>query len=335
MTVVFMKTFLIINTSYFGDVLLTGSLCRNIKQFYPISKVVFMVNTPFKQAAQYLAGVDEVICYDKTSEHKGISGAIRFLRQYRPLLQGQIDAAFVAYGNERGIILAKALGSKLVVSHNKGIFHYLCRTQYIAEQAHNSVQQDHAYMLKALTKVAPLNLPMQYNPAQSVLASSKGLLTELGINLNKKIIGICPVSKKREKDMPLVIARETIIFFMDAGYQVLLLGAGQLALDYAHQLNLTDNTNFLNLVNKTDIAQLAAVIRQCGEIISVDTGTLHLSCAVGTPVVALFYINNQHHLKKWAPSSDYVHVLLSDNISVNTIINAVQYLETNQIKEFA
>ena len=59
------KIFLVINLSFFGDVLLTNTLCQNIKQEYPDSKIVFLVNKPFYDAAKYQYCVDDVICFDK------------------------------------------------------------------------------------------------------------------------------------------------------------------------------------------------------------------------------------------------------------------------------
>ena len=44
------KIFLIINLSFFGDVLLTNTLCQNIKLSYPDSKIVFLVNKHFYEA---------------------------------------------------------------------------------------------------------------------------------------------------------------------------------------------------------------------------------------------------------------------------------------------
>ena len=61
----FMKKFLVINTSFFGDTLLTNPLCRNIKILYPDSHITFIVNKPFVEVATYCDGVDEVVAYDK------------------------------------------------------------------------------------------------------------------------------------------------------------------------------------------------------------------------------------------------------------------------------
>lgn len=44
----------------------------------------------------------------------------------------------------------------------------------------------------------------------------------------------------------------------------------------------------VDLIGKTKISDLAAVLKECAVLITNDTGTMHLAAAVGTPCVALF-----------------------------------------------
>jgi len=44
----------------------------------------------------------------------------------------------------------------------------------------------------------------------------------------------------------------------------------------------------VNLSGKTDIAELAAVLKRANTFISNDSGPVHIACALGTPVVAIF-----------------------------------------------
>ena len=54
--------------------------------------------------------------------------------------------------------------------------------------------------------------------------------------------------------------------------------------------------DFINLVDKTTIAQLGALLANCKALISVDTGTMYLGLAVDVPTVCLFYIHTKTHL---------------------------------------
>ena len=319
-----MKRFLIINTSYFGDVLLTGALCQNIKIEYPDSHVTFMVNKPFYEAAKYLAGVDEVLCYDKGGKHKGIFGIWKFLKEYGKLYKDKFDVSLIMYGNERGILISKALGAKMIISANRGLFHYLFATQLPAEVGAGSVQQENAKLLESLIKKEVLDLPVRYSPPPEAWSYIQKLLEQYNITLRDELVGLCTTSKKIEKDLPVATAIEVIKELNQQGKKVVFLGAGSRAEEYVQELYRQGCHSFLDFTNKTSIAQLGAVIQKCTAVISVDTGTLHLTCALGVPLIALFYIHDRHHLEKWAPAEYYRHILLTGNITALDIKNSLQ-----------
>lgn len=326
MQVVCMKRFLVINTSYFGDVLLTGALCQNIKKEYPDSQVIFMVNKPFYEAAKYLAGVDEVLSYDKAGKHKGISGIWKFLKEYGNSYKNKIDVALIMYGNERGIFISKALRAKTIISTNRGLFHYLFSTQLPTEVGSGSVQQENASLLKNVIKKDVIELPIRYSPPVEAVDYIQNLLSQSNITSQDELIGLCVTSKKLEKDMPVSTALEVIQALSKKGKKVIFLGAGNRSAEYVQDLHRQGCHSFFDFTNKTSIAQLAAIIQKCAAVISVDTGTLHLTCALGVPLVALFYISERHHLKKWAPAKYYHHDLLTGDITAKDIEKSLQRL---------
>ena len=54
----------------------------------------------------------------------------------------------------------------------------------------------------------------------------------------------------------------------------------------AEKLPLSEST--INLVGKTDIMQLGALLERCKVCLTCDSGPMHIAAAVGTPTVALF-----------------------------------------------
>ncbi|WP_182186279.1 glycosyltransferase family 9 protein [Pectinatus frisingensis] len=308
-----MKNFLIINTSFFGDILLTGPLCRNIKAVFPDSHTVFIANKPFIDAAHHLDGVDEVIAYDKNGQHHGILGAYRFYQQYRHVFAAGFTAAFVIYGNERGIILARLFGAKKVYAENKGLIRLLLSNKNIDYHGKYRVPERNAILLEQYIHAPVKDLPMIYKPPRIAYDDAVQLLEAAGIDNTDKFICICAVSKKIEKDIPVKICAQLIDKFQSTDYKVLFLGAGSRATKYSGQLReLT--THYIDFTNKTSIAQLAAILQLSAALISVDTGTMHLGLAVDIPVTALFYISDDAHIAKWAPGPNlYKANLLKSN----------------------
>ena len=82
-----------------------------------------------------------------------------------------------------------------------------------------------------------------------------------------------------------------------AGYTPVLVGAPSeqhLGLRLLESMN-NDSGKVLNLMGKTDLPALAAVLGRCGLVVSGDTGTLHLATAVGAKTLSLFMGPAQVH----------------------------------------
>ncbi len=288
------KIFLIINLSFFGDILLTNALCQNIKKNYPDSKIVFCVNKPFYDAAKYQLYVDDVICMDKRGNHSGFLGLLRFIHNcpYR----NKIDTAFVIYGNDRGIILSYFLGAKNIFSGSKNITKYLLTKNFFDFDDYQSMQDINGNFIKALTGKKSDVVPIKYIPNVENDAFIEKFSNEYK---GKELVALCTTSKNKEKDMPVQTATEIVEKLTNAGKVVIYVGAGEEAKIYTDSMKQSGCTNFVDLTDKTTINQLAGVLQICKGLISVDTGTMHLACAVGTPVAAVFYKTDM--IARWAP----------------------------------
>ena len=81
----------------------------------------------------------------------------------------------------------------------------------------------------------------------------------------------------------------------------------------------------MNLVDKTSIKQLASVLKKSNGLISVDTGTMHLGCALGIPTIAVFY--EQTTISNWAPRKElYNSTLISQDQTAENILSAFKNL---------
>jgi ADP-heptose:LPS heptosyltransferase len=322
-----MKTYLVINTSFFGDTLLTDPLCRNIKRQYPASRIVFMANKPFIEAAKYMDSVDEVLAYDKKGEHKGLKGFWKFYNAHKAQYKNKIEAAFVIYGNERGIVLARLWGAKKIYSDNNGLISLLLDNGAIDYSGKTHTQDKHGALFELYSGKTALAMPMRYLPPREAKERVNMLWDELGIRPEDEVIALCTTSKRPEKDMPVAECVKLIRGLRAAGKKVLYVGAGQTALDYVNALYKHNCHDFINLTNRTSIPVLAAALQRSKAAVSVDTGTMHLVCAVDTPLVALFYVYNEQHVGAWAPKEFYPHRLLAGaNLSVDDMLKAVEEL---------
>lgn len=308
------KIFLVVNLSFFGDVLLTNSLCQNIKLNYPDSKVVFLVNEPFYEAAKNQVGVDDVLVFDKRHKNKGLLGLLKFV--FSCPYKNKIYASFVMYDNDRGNLISFLLGAKIRVAGGVNISKFLVNKKH----SHDDLSLIHAQdtngdFIKALTGKDAEVLPIKYitNPSEDVFACSLASKYK-----GKDIVGLCTVSKNKEKDMPVDTAIEIINKYNQEGKVVFFFGAGKDCVDYVNELHKRGCTDFENLVNATSISSLANIMKLCKVVISVDTGTMHLACAVGAPIAVVFYKPDM--IEKWAPREFlYKSIVIKDNYSTQNI----------------
>ena len=311
------KIFLIINLSYFGDVLLTNTLCQNIKLNYPDSKVVLLTDKPFYEAAKYQYCVDEAIYFDKKGENKGLLGLLKFVIGCK--YKNKIYASFIMYDNERGILISTLLNSRKRISGPNKIFKWLLTDIHWERKNELVHMQDiNGDFIRTLTGKNGEILPIKYQPNQEndeLIEKIKKQFSE------KEIIGLCTVSKQKEKDMPVDTAINLINQLTSQDKTVFLFGAGTECRNYADELKRKGCLNFVDLIDQTTIYQMANIMQLCKVVISIDTGTMHLSYATGVPTVCIFYKTEM--IEKWAPrKSLYPHTIIIDkNYTAENICN--------------
>lgn len=300
------KIFLIFNTSCFGDILICNSLCQNIKRLYPNSKTVFIVNKPFYEAAKGQECVDEVIIYDKKGEHKGMKGFFKFIKDFK---YKRPDASIVAYKNTRNFWTSVFLGSKKISNGKKFDLNVPSQTQVLN-------------LLKKITKEKLIDCPIKFKAENKIPNNLNDILSE-----NKKYISLCTTTKNPPKDMPIKDAVQLInLINQNTDYKVIFTGAGMVSKNYAKNLK-EEGVDFIDLTDKTSILELADVLKISKCLISVDTGTMHLGYAVGTPLIAVFY--EDITLGRWAPNPKFYNsILIKDNQTPHNIFqNMMKIIE--------
>lgn len=303
------KTFVLYNTACLGDVLLCNSLCQNIKNIFPESKVVFVVDKKWEDAAKYQKDVDEVIIYDKNGENKGFFGLLKFVHKFK---YKKAYASIITYRNERNFLTASLTGSKSVLLKPTN------------KNGECNTQKSHNLELSKLTNKKVVNYPIKYEVPDFAKKSVKERFSNL-----KDYAVLCTISKRKEKDMPINTIIDLIKRFNSENKQIVLVGTGEKTVKQAEVLR-DNGCIFEDLVNKTTIPELGAILENANSVISVDTGTLHFAYAVGTPVVGIFYEPDM--IKYWAPNPDlYKSITISSNYSAENIHQAYKKLVNSAI----
>ena len=90
------------------------------------------------------------------------------------------------------------------------------------------------------------------------------------------------------------------------------------------------NGRIKNLTGKTTLVELASILKNSKLLISGDSGPVHLACAVGTPVIALFRNDIPGKgPKRWGPWGEGNVVIEKKSlldISVDEVFKAIPHL---------
>lgn len=68
----------------------------------------------------------------------------------------------------------------------------------------------------------------------------------------------------------------------------------------------------INLVARTSLAQMIALVKECNLLIGLESASVHIACAVGTPLVALY--GGMRDSKKWRPWCEEKCIVLQISI---------------------
>jgi len=126
--------------------------------------------------------------------------------------------------------------------------------------------------------------------------------------IGNKTLLICPAASKAYKNWTATGYVGLIKHAMQRGYAPILIGGpSPVEITLAEQIIDLLDEPISNLVGKTSLPQLIALIQAAKLLVSPDTGPAHLAVAVGTPVIGLY----AHHNPKRTGPYHYLPYVVS------------------------
>jgi ADP-heptose:LPS heptosyltransferase len=150
-------------------------------------------------------------------------------------------------------------------------------------------------------------------------------LSELGIATDKRWLILHPGVSEPKRAYPIekwVASGQELI---NNGYQLVLSGIEsekQLCHDIQQQLG----ASCWNAAGLFSLVEFVQFISLCPLVVSVNTGTVHIAAAVGTPVVVLYAMTNPQHTPWKVPNRVLPFPVSSEAQSRNEVICHVQQL---------
>jgi lipopolysaccharide heptosyltransferase II len=276
---------LVIRRRYLGDVVLLGSLFRNLRLHWPGAHIAALVERWYADILSLNPDVDEVVPPPRRA--LDWPGFIRRLRAAAFTHVLDID------NTEKTALISRLSGARLRVALHHGAHKLKLRALYTdaaydPEAAHES-NPISEYYLKAL---APAGVPVATREIRLVPREEDVADWRRFVGAQGRALLVHPGSRS----LPRIWPTERFAAVCDRvqdelGVQVVLAGGpGDQRL--LADIRVKARSHVLALGEAPSLPKLAALARACTAVLCHDSGPMHVAAAVGTPVVALYGSQN-------------------------------------------
>ena len=304
------KKILIVRLDRIGDVLLSTPVIKALRDAYPDSYLSFMVRPYAREIVEGNPGLNSVIIYYKEGREKGFFGNLKFIWRLR---KERFDLALILHPTARSHLVTALAGIPERVGYDKKKGFLL--TKRIPHTKQFGLKHEIEYTLDILkyigvdAKDKALYMPMKSECEEKV----KDILARNGIRDSDDIIVInpgasCP-SRRWSTERFAKLADSLVA---GRGAKILII-SGSMDKVFGDRVASFMTKRHLNLSGKTSIGDIASIFRRARLVISNDSGPVHVACAVGTPVIAIFSRSNRGlSPKRWGPTGKDDIVLHKD-----------------------
>lgn len=286
----------VLRLSAIGDVCHTLAVIQAIQRQYPQAEITWIIG---KTEASLMQGVPNVtlVPYDKKSGWKGIIALWKSLAHKRFDFLLNLQTAFRASMLSLGIKANKKVGfNKDRAREMQWLF-----TNQKVEMANSPHVLDGQMMFAKAIGVQDLSAHWNLPISDSDLAYA-----EQFIDRSRQNMVIAPCSSKKEKDWLPERYAEIANWLLAQNMNVIVAGSPS-----AYEMEVATKIqqlapNVLNIAGKTNLKQLAGVIKVADLVLSSDSGPAHIATTQHTPVIGLYAIHNP---RRTGPYCDLDHVI--------------------------
>lgn len=274
---------LCIKLKHLGDVLLMTPAIRALRRAWPGSAIAALVPRGTEELLEGNPDLDAVLTFDRGAQGWQV---VRVLRRYRP------DLTLEMGQGDREAVLGWLSGAGTRVGYapaSSGGWRRMLLTRTVPWNGNQHVVETNLDLVRALGIPAEATRPVLVVRPE-IRARVAGRLEAAGLVPGQPLVAVHPVSRWLFKAWPEAGCAEVIgRLVRDTGVAVALTsGPGAAEVEAANRILARAAVPVLNLIGRTTLAELAAVLERAQLFLGVDSAPMHMAAALGVPVVALF-----------------------------------------------
>lgn len=264
-----------------GDVTRALPLANVIRRGYPKAAIAWSIETAAFPLVERHPAVDEVILFDRSDWRRSLGPYLRRIRSRRfdlvLDLQRHLKSGLISWWTQAPYRLG-------FHPRDAKEFNWLFNNHYIPATG-DSISKLHHYLRFAETLgLNPSPIEWKIRPAPEEEVGIEKMLSGVGDSFAVFFIGGRWESKQWFPDQT---ARSAAAIRRRYGLAIVLLG-GTADAQFAEEVASFEEVRAANYVGQTSLREAVGILARARVAIGPDTGLMHLSAAVGTPVVSLW-----------------------------------------------
>lgn len=294
------KKIIIARLDRIGDVVLSTPVIKALRDAYPDSHIAMMVRPYAREIVEGNPYLNEVIIYDKDRDHKGIAGNYKFIQELR---EKKFDIAIILHPTNRTHLILKLAGIPERIGYDKKAGFLLTKRIPHTKQFGMKHEIDYTLGILRYIGIEPSSRSL-YMPINALCERKiEGIFKENRVKDSEIIIAISPGASCASKCWGVEKFADVANGLVERYGARIIIMAGNVDKHFGDRLASLITAGCINLSGKTGIGDIASLLRRARLFISNDSGPVHIGCAVGTPVIAIFGRSDRGlSPERWGPS---------------------------------
>ncbi len=298
--------------NWLGDIVMAMPAIAAVRAAHPGAHLAVAAPAPFADVCAAMPGIDGVVplsgsgiraigAHAEALKAGGFDLAILFTNSFASALAASRAGIAERWGYNRdwrGRLLTRAVPVRPAPRSTPESIPKPTPESIPKSTPESSGRHHSAYYLRL---VASLGMPAvdagpgpftALPPPAAAAARAAALLAEAGVGAEARLVGFAPgAAYGSAKRWPPERVAGAIAGLAGRGVQAVLVGAAadrEIARAIQSALDPAVRASVVDLVGRTDVAVLMAVLARCAVVVANDSGAMHVASAVGRPVVAIF-----------------------------------------------
>ncbi len=285
------RNIFIVKPSALGDIARAVPVLTALREKYPKSKISWLIRPEFADLVRYNPALDEIVLFDK-KQFKGIKrSTVKWIRKYSEMLRGKkFDLVLDMQGLLRsGLIASKTKAPTRIGYKRAREFAWLFYNHKVDTPEINHSNDD-CWQVGKAAGIADSLPGFGLGVDRRSYGTAKEILQAAEIDYQEDFLVVLPGGTADVKIWSPEKYGELInIAYEKLGVRSVVIGAGKNETRLAEIICQTAGEKaVVNLINKTSLSEMTAIISYSRLAIGNDSGPLHITAAIPRPVIGIY-----------------------------------------------